>query len=136
MSCACPTRTWDGDREQLRREVERLADRLRTLADTRLRQPCPPYASRADAGRHAAQVLADAAAALEAAAGTPYVRRTLPVLSVLAVGDQVAATGHDVDLAVGALGPDAMLAEQGRPRCARDVLRSALDTVRDVRRAL
>jgi len=81
--------------ERLTREVDRVADRLRTLSAARLREPVAGYASRADAGRAAAQALADACAELEAT-----VRRRLPELADFAVGDQVAVTGADLVAAV------------------------------------
>jgi len=82
------------DPERLAREVERLADRLRTLSDVRLARPLPPYATRADAARAVVQLLADHAAGLE---GRPS--REVPRLTDLAVGDQVAVTGTDLVVA-------------------------------------
>ena len=81
--------------------VERLAERLRTLSDVRLARSLPPYASRADAARAVAQLLADLAASLEgvdhpAGAAPAVAARTVPRLHDFAVGDQVAVTGHDL----------------------------------------
>ena len=87
------------DTAELAQEVERLADRLRTLSDVRLAKPLPPYASRADAARAVVQRLADAAAVLE---GRPV--REVPRLPDLAVGDQVAVTGADLVVAARATG--------------------------------
>ncbi len=86
---------------RLEREIERVAERLRTMSDLRLAAPCPPFASVAEAGHQLAQRLAVLAAELEGAQ-----RREVPVLSPLAVGDQVALTGHDVALAVRSLADD------------------------------
>jgi hypothetical protein len=88
------------DPERLGREVERLADRLRTLSDVRLARALPPYASRADAARAVVQLLADGAAGLE---GRPV--REVPRLPDLAVGDQVAVTGTDLVVAAAASWP-------------------------------
>jgi len=77
--------------------VERLADRLRSLSDVRLAGPGGPRASRADAAHALAQQLADAAALIE---GGPS--RMVPRLHDLAVGDQVAVTGHDLVAAAAA----------------------------------
>jgi hypothetical protein len=99
--------------------VERVADRLRSLSDVRLARPMPPahvaspnvvppplvppavaqQPSRADAAHALAQLLADLAATAEAAgadAGAEPVFHPVPRLHDLAVGDQVAVTGHDL----------------------------------------
>ncbi len=106
---------------QLDREVERVAERLRTMSDVRLAAPCPPYASVAEAGHRLAQRLAGLAAELEGAK-----HREVPVLSPLAVGDQVALTGHDVATAARTL-PDT---------AAAVAVETALAEVLAVRRAL
>lgn len=80
--------------EQLAGEVERLVGRLRALSPSRLGQPGDPrreHPTRADAGRCLAQVLADAALAVEGRAARP-----LPQIPDHAVADQVAVTGHDL----------------------------------------
>jgi hypothetical protein len=76
--------------------VQRVADRLRSLSDARLARPLPPHATRADAAHALAQQLADTCARLE---GVPA--RPVPRLHDLAVGDQVAVTGHDLVAAAG-----------------------------------
>ncbi len=99
---------------ELAADVRRVADRLRTLSAARLAGPpappedgMPPYRSRAQAARGAAQAMADAAAALESAAvGGVYVRRDLPELADFAAGDQVAVTGHDLLAALALVPPD------------------------------
>lgn len=95
--------------EELAADVRRVADRLRSLSQARLAAPCPPYDSAADAGRVAAQALADAAAAVAAAtfAGAAPVGRELPRLSDFSVGDQVAVTGQDLVTALAAAGAGA-----------------------------
>src|SRR6476620_3361513 len=60
---------WDALLLELGRDIERVADRLRGLSEARLAAAAPPHASRAAAARATAQVLADAAAGLEAGAG-------------------------------------------------------------------
>jgi hypothetical protein len=81
-------------------EVDRVADRLRGLSLHRLEAPLPPRPSRAAAARHVAQVLADAAAAIEERTSTSPSRPPVPSLSVFAAGDQVAVTGPDLVAAV------------------------------------
>lgn len=76
--------------------VERVSDRLRSLSDTRLARPRADGRSRADAAHAVAQLLADLAAELEARPARP-----VPRLHDLAVGDQVAVTGHDLVQAFG-----------------------------------
>ena len=125
----------DDQRTGLAADVRRVSDRLRTLSAARLSAPPgpsvaggPDHPSRAGAGRHAAQLMADAAADLEAAVeGVPPERRTLPVLPDLAVGDQVAVTGHDLLAALDAAGP---LSSAGQ------TVRDAATALADVRRRL
>ena len=124
-----------GLRAALAADVRRVSDRLRTLSATRLATPPgpsadggPDHSSRAADGRAAAQLLADAAADLEAAvAGVPPERRMLPVLPDLAVGDQVAVTGHDLLAALAAADP---------PSAALLAARSATTALADLRRRL
>jgi hypothetical protein len=79
----------------LAEQVGRLADRLRSLSDVRLRAALPGGGSRADAAHGLAQQLADAAAGLD---GEPV--RPVPRLDDLVVGDQVAVTGTDLLVAL------------------------------------
>ncbi|NHC14454.1 hypothetical protein [Motilibacter deserti] len=109
-------------RDELEREVRRVADRLRTLAVGRLGEPAPPWPSRAAAARAAAQALADAAAQLE---GEP--RRELPGLADTASGDLVAVCGSDL-LSV--------LDERAGQGDGEPAVDAALGALRDVRRAL
>jgi hypothetical protein len=88
------------DLDGFARELERVADRLRTLSQARLAAAVPGAESRAAAARAVAQRLADAAARL---AQEPA--RTLPALSDLAAGDQLAVCGHDLVTAMQAADP-------------------------------
>ena len=109
-----PDQGWGLLAEELAADVRRVADRLRTLSAARLAGPAappedgmPPYGSRAQAARAVAQVMADAATALEsAAAGGGWVEwRPLPELADFAVGEQVAVTGHDLLAALALVPP-------------------------------
>jgi hypothetical protein len=109
-----PEDGWAPLADELAADVRRVADRLRTLSAARLAGPpappeggMPPYRSRAQAARGAAQAMADAAAALESAPAGGWVeRRPLPELPDLAVGDQVAVTGQDLLAALALVSPD------------------------------
>ena len=114
-------------REELEREVRRVADRLRSLPLARLAQPVDGYPSRAAAARAAAQALADAAAELEAEPGDAPVPREVPVLADAAAADVIAVTGTDLLLASAAAEDD--------PRASR-VVAAALEALRQVRRLL
>ena len=128
--------SWAGVRDDLAADVRRVSERLRTLSATRLAGPPgpspdggPDHPTRAAAGRAAAQQLADAAEALEAAAaGVAPERRSLPVLPDLAVGDQVAVTGHDLLAALDGL-PEP-------PASVERAVRDAATALADVRRRL
>jgi len=112
------------DLDGFARDLERVADRLRTLSQARLAAAVPGAESRAAAARVVAQRLADAAARL---AEEPA--RTLPTLSDLAVGDQLAVCGHDLVAAMQAAGapsgPD-VLEEISASRTDLDDLRRLL----------
>ena len=95
-------------RERLAWEIERVADRLRSMPLARLAR-CAP------AARSVAQVLADLAADAEGRS-----RRPVPDVGDPAVGDQVAVTGADL-LRAGAADP---------------VLHRAADELSEVRRLL
>ena len=109
-----PEEGWAPLAEELAADVRRVADRLRTLSAARLAgQPAPPedgmppYRSRAQAARGAAQAMADAAAALESGSAGGWVERPpLPELADFAVGEQVAVTGHDLLAALALVAPD------------------------------
>ena len=111
-----PDEGWSPLADELAADVRRVADRLRTMSAARLagrpappEDGMPPYRSRAQAARAAAQTMADAAAALESAAvGGGWVEwRSLPELADFAVGEQVAVTGHDLLAALTLVSPDA-----------------------------
>jgi len=109
-----PEEGWAALAGELAADVRRVADRLRTLSAARLAGPpappedgMPPYRSRAQAARGAAQAMADAAAALESGPAGGWVeRRPLPELADFAVGEQVAVTGHDLLAALTLVPPD------------------------------
>lgn len=118
-------------------EVARLAERLRSLSDTRLAQALPPHASRADAAHALAGRLAAAAQGVEQRSGTgsPAWRR-VPRLHDFAVGDQVAVTGTDLGLAAAGLDvQEAVWTPSGR-RPLGAVLADAASEVRALRLAL
>jgi hypothetical protein len=109
-----PEEGWGALADELAADVRRVADRLRTLSAARLAGPpappedrMPPYRTRAQAARGAAQAMADAASALESAAVGGWVEgRPLPELADFAVGEQVAVTGHDLLAALTLVSPD------------------------------
>ena len=78
----------------LQRQVDLLAERLRSMALTRLQAPFEPEPTRVEAARLLAQRLADAAAGCE----QPHapVWRDVPTVSPSAAGDLVAVTGSDL----------------------------------------
>lgn len=91
------TDSWAALTGILAADLERSADRLRSLSQPRLAAAAPPYASRAAAARALAQLLADAACGLESREDPdPPAWRRLPELGDLSAGDQVAVTGHDL----------------------------------------
>ncbi|GAB2597899.1 hypothetical protein GCM10027168_33480 [Streptomyces capparidis] len=99
--------------------VDRLADRFRSLPQSRLLAAVPGHDSRAAAGFALASWLAEAAQRLEEPGAAP---RALPFAGPFAVGDQIAVTGHDLALAVRAGG-----------RRARETLDAALRRVEETR---
>ena len=111
----------EGGTDVLRRELERVVDRVRHLSLARLAEPAPPWGSRADAARAVAQRLADLAQDLEEAGGGAA-RRAVPRLHDAAAGDQLAVTGHDLLLA----------AEDAPP----SVVREAIDALVELRHAM
>ena len=126
-------------RADLASEVERVADRLRSMSQAKLTGPVLGHTSRAHAARSAAQALADAAAVIEAgcpvdAAALPA-KRPVPVLSEFAAGDQVAVTGHDLILALEILALEAPLPHDIEPT-ATALVTQALEQLRTLRRLL
>jgi hypothetical protein len=140
-----PEEGWAPLAEELAADVRRVADRLRTLSAARLAGPpapsedgMPPYRSRAQAARGAAQAMADAAAALESAPAGGWVeRRPLPELADLAVGEQVAVTGHDLLAALALVSPDEQVwFGSDDPAPARLGVEQAARLLADLRRRL
>ncbi|WP_371498817.1 hypothetical protein OG871_22685 [Kitasatospora sp. NBC_00374] len=76
--------------------VDRLADRFRSMPQSRLRGAVPGHPSRAAAALALARSLAATALRLE---GEPP--RELPGAGDFAVGDQLAVAGHDLAAATG-----------------------------------
>ncbi|MFG2823841.1 hypothetical protein ACGFX4_31000 [Kitasatospora sp. NPDC048365] len=71
--------------------VDRLADRFRSMPQSRLLGAVPGHPSRAAAGLALARRLAATALALE---GRPA--QDVPDVGPFAIGDQLAVTGHDL----------------------------------------
>ncbi len=139
MSAATRDRTggWEARVAGLAADVDRAADRLRSLSEGRLQAAVPGHTSRVEAARATAQTLAEVAQGVEERyADVAPVWRHLPRLDDFAVGDQVAVTGHDVVAAFARSGSD----EPGWTRAGRagaDVLlRCAADTVGELRAVL
>jgi hypothetical protein len=128
---------WGPLRDEIAADVRRVADRLRSLSQSRLAAPAPPYASRADAARAAAQALADAAQGLaERACGPEPSWRPLPLLSDFAVGDQVAVTGRDLLDELSGCDPAAQVWTRSGRRTAREVVTDAAGALAATRRLL
>ncbi|MER7754661.1 hypothetical protein [Kitasatospora sp. NPDC097643] len=86
--------------------VDKLADRFRSMPQSRLLGAVPGYDSRAAAGLALARRLAALALAAE---GEP--ERELPEAGAFAVGDQLAVAGHDLAAALTATADPAVLAQ-------------------------
>ncbi|MFF4379228.1 hypothetical protein [Kitasatospora sp. NPDC001547] len=114
------------DVEHLVEAVEKLADRFRSLPQSKLLGAVPGHPSRAAAGLELARWLAGAALAAE---GGP--RRELPDAGAFAVGDQLAVAGHDLAAALAALPEDAEVALPDGPVAAAEVLAAAVAAVRE-----
>jgi hypothetical protein len=129
---------WPGAvRAQIEADVRRVAERLRTLSEAQLAAEAPPYTSRAAGGRAVAQVLADAAQAIEErGSGAEPRRRALPVDSDFAVGDQVAVTGHDLVAVLSTVAPEETVWAGGTRRTAREVIDDAAAQLAALRRLL
>jgi hypothetical protein len=98
--------------EDLDRHVRVLVERLRRMSTTKLASRLVPgdrtAPSRADAARHLAQRLTEAAQSLEGS-GPPW--RVLPELADLAVGDQLAVVADDLRAALAAVADSRMDAD-------------------------
>ena len=98
-------------RQDAAEQTERLVDRLRHLALTRLQAPYQPEGTRVEAARAFAQRLADAAAALEQPAAPTW--RDVPVVTAAAAGDLLAICAHDALAAAVALDDGAAVPRRG-----------------------
>jgi hypothetical protein len=124
-------------RDELARDLRRVAERLRGLSEPRLAAAAPPHESRAAAARATAQALADAAQGLEERAQPDEPAwRQLPELPDLALGDQLSVTGHDLLAAAIDASADDPAWARGRRRTAGDVLTAAAAHLGDLRRLL
>ncbi len=134
---ALPSAAVDPQTRRVAADIERLADRLRRLSPARLTQPLPPYGTCADAGRLAAQLLADTAQGIEERDGSAAPSwRTVPSLPDHVVGEQVAVTGHDLLAALSGLALDVPVwTRQGR-RPATEVLAEAAASLRTLKLAV
>jgi hypothetical protein len=90
-------------RSRLRWEIDTVADRFRGLSEARLRAPARSAGApsrrqtTAQRGIELAQRLADAAAGVAARSmAYPARAHVVPTISVFAVGEQVAVTGHEL----------------------------------------
>jgi len=77
--------------DDVRAELARVVDRLRSMPLAQLSRSCGDYPSRAAAARAMAQCLAD-----QAADNGGWPRREVPDVGDAAVGDQLAVTGRDL----------------------------------------
>ncbi|WP_327680206.1 hypothetical protein [Kitasatospora sp. NBC_00458] len=101
------------EEKTLAEAVDALADRFRSMPQSRLHGAVPGHPSRAAAALALARWMA---AVAQAAEGGPV--RELPEAGAFAVGDQLAVTGHDLVAALAALPRDgevALPAESGGP---------------------
>ncbi|MEU9075788.1 hypothetical protein ACFYUY_27540 [Kitasatospora sp. NPDC004745] len=105
--------------------VDALADRFRSLPQSRLLGAVPGHESRAAAALALARRLAALALAVEG--GAP---RDFPDAGAFAVGDQLAVAGHDLAAALAALPAEAGVSLPEGPRAASAVLAEALAAVR------
>ena len=125
------------DLVSLAREVQRLADRLRTLSDVRLRQAWSSSQTRAAAVLEVAQALAEVSQGIEerSAVREPC-WRVLPDIGVLALGDQVAVAGTDVVVAASGVPADELVWCRSGPQPLGAVVAELGQTVRALRLTL
>ncbi|MET8624521.1 hypothetical protein ABZW30_12320 [Kitasatospora sp. NPDC004669] len=114
------------DVQPLVEAVDSLADRFRSLPQSKLLGAVPGHASRAAAVLALARRLAALALAAE---GGP--EREFPDAGAFAVGDQLAVAGHDLAVALTALPEDAELALPDGPVAAAEVLAGAVAAVHE-----
>jgi hypothetical protein len=136
--------SWQPLRSELATEVDRVADRLRSMSQARLEgqvaphgEGMPPWGSRAKAGRGIGTWMSNVATSLEAAAvGESHPGwRGMPELNVFAAGDQVAVGGHDLLAAMDLVDPDLEVWSE-YPRPAMDAVAFVLRLLDDLRRRL
>ncbi|WP_431680120.1 hypothetical protein [Kitasatospora sp. KL5] len=94
--------------------VDRLADRFRSMSQSRLLGAVPGHPSRAGAALALVRTLASTALELE---GEPP--REVPDAGAFAVGDQLSVTGHDL-----------VIAAQDRPEALAEALAAVLEAER------
>ncbi|MFF4922337.1 MULTISPECIES: hypothetical protein [unclassified Kitasatospora] len=114
------------DVDPLVEAVESLADRFRSLPQSRLLGAVPGYGSRAAAALELARRLVALTAAVE---GGP--RREFPDAGAFAVGDQLAVAGHDLAAALAGLREDALVGLPEGPVAAAAVLARAVAAARE-----
>lgn len=117
-------------------DLDQVVSRLRNSSAARLRAAVSgPFATRADAGRALARLLAQATQGIEdAGTPSPPVWRTLPTLHEPAVGDQVRVLAHDFVSAL-PTSPSEVWGSEGRVGID-DVIRDVATTVTEVARYL
>ncbi|WP_030062483.1 MULTISPECIES: hypothetical protein [Streptomyces] len=113
------------DVQPLIEAVDALADRFRSLPQSKLLGAVPGYGSRAAAALELARRLAALALAAE---GGPA--RDFPDAGAFAVGDQLAVAGHDLAALLAALPEGAEVALPGGPEPVAGVLADAVAAVR------
>ncbi|MEU8924411.1 hypothetical protein AB0D10_26300 [Kitasatospora sp. NPDC048545] len=113
------------DVQPLVEAVDSLADRFRSLPQSKLLGAVPGHPSRAAAALELARRLA--ALALTAEGGA---ERDFPDAGAFAAGDQLAVAGHDLAAALAALPEGAEVALPGGPAVVGEVLAGAVAAVR------
>ncbi|RKT16187.1 hypothetical protein BX285_0513 [Streptomyces sp. 1114.5] len=114
------------DVQPLIEAVDALADRFRSLPQSKLLGSVPGYGSRAAAALELARRLAALALAAE---GGPA--REFPDAGAFAVGDQLAVAGHELAAGLAALPEGAQVALPGGPAGVAEVLAGAVAAVRE-----
>jgi len=132
-----PSRGWGSLRDDLEADVRRATDRARNLSQARLAAPVGSQPSRAHAIRGVAQQLAEAAQGIAAREDpTEPGWRELPVLSDLAVGDQLAVVGSDLLAELARCDPEATVWACRARRTAFDVVSDVSEALATTRRLL
>jgi hypothetical protein len=122
-------------RQDAAEQTERLVDRLRHLALTRLQAPYQPEATRVEAARVLTQRLADAAAALEQPVAPTW--RDVPQVAAAAAGDLLAICAHDALAAAAPLDDGTVVPlRDGGSTTVADLLGALADEALELRRRL